>query len=141
MRNFIAFLAVVATLFCSSTTAFAATDEEVLLSYVNGARKEAGLSALSMDDELTRAAMVRATECAASFSHTRPDGSEFATVSRKANGENLSQANSYNSLEEVFNAWMASPSHKANILYDTSTITGFGIYKSGDVYYIAEEFD
>ena len=134
-------LAIIALSLGCSQPASAASDEEVLLSYVNSARTEAGLNTLSLDKELARAASIRAKECEASFSHTRPDGTAFYTVSKATNGENLSVAYSYNTLEEVFDAWMASPTHKANILYSTSTKTGFGIFKSGDMYYVAEEFD
>ncbi|MCR5670138.1 MAG: CAP domain-containing protein [Butyrivibrio sp.] len=121
--------------------ASAATDEDILLGYINGAREQAGLTALTVDAELTKAAQVRAQESRMKFSHTRPDGAPFYSVSVAVNAENLAAAHSYNTLEEVFSVWMSSPSHKANILYPSSTKTGFGIYKADDMYYVAEEFD
>ncbi|MBP3781708.1 MAG: CAP domain-containing protein [Butyrivibrio sp.] len=141
MRKFFSILAIIFMFNMLSVSASAATEEETLLALINSARAENGLGALSLDKELTRAASIRATECAVLFSHTRPDGTDFYTVSSAAYGENLSKANSYNTLEEVFAAWMASPSHRANILYGASTKTGFGIFKSGDVYYVTEEFN
>ena len=119
----------------------ASSREDVLLGYVNEARIKEGLQPLSLDATLTDAALIRAKECDTSFSHTRPDGSAFYTVSPCVYGENLAKANEYNTLLEVFEQWMASPSHRANILYRTSTKTGFGIYEADGVYYVVEEFD
>ena len=144
MKRVIVVMTTIATIIAFLTGGFtskAATEEDVLLAYVNQARTENGLKPLKLDKELTRAANIRAAECADVFSHTRPDGTEYFTVSKMVNGENLSKAKSYNTLEEVFEAWMLSPSHKGNILFETSTKTGFGIYKSGDIYYVTEEFN
>ena len=118
------------------------TEEQTLLVLINKERAANGLAPLAENAELSRAAQVRAAECSEKFSHTRPDGTEYYTVSNEVYGENLAMCEPNCTLEKAVLAWMLSPSHKANILYATSTETGFGIYKtpSGN-YYIAEEFN
>lgn len=81
---------------------------------VNEARARYGLPALKEDAHLTQAASVRAMEIARSFSHTRPDGSSWSTVSDRAFGENI--AKGHNSADRVMAAWMSSEGHRANIL-------------------------
>ena len=55
----------------------------------NMEREQRGLPALRVDAELERAAAVRARELVGSFSHTRPDGSDWSTVSASVSGENI----------------------------------------------------
>lgn len=118
------------------------TNEADLVSKINTARTDAGLETLAVDAELTKAAQIRAKEAAESFSHTRPDGSAFYTVSDKTNGENLAKGESYNTTEEYMTMWMNSKTHRDNILYQTSTKTGIGIYEAPDgSIFIAEEFN
>lgn len=81
---------------------------------VNEERAKYGLSALKEDAQLTEAACVRAREIAESFSHTRPDGSSWSTVSSKASGENIAKGHS--SVDRVMAAWMSSEGHRENIL-------------------------
>lgn len=47
---------------------------------VNKERSKAGLNALSIDENIETAAMVRSREIEKSFSHTRPNGSSFSTA-------------------------------------------------------------
>ena len=59
---------------------------------VNAKRQEAGLSALTWNSGLEQASSVRAVEASQSFSHTRPDGSDWWTVnSNLMYGENLAK--------------------------------------------------
>lgn len=81
---------------------------------VNAERKKAGLSALRVDAELTRAAAVRCAEIAQKFSHTRPDGTAWSTVSARCFGENI--ARGQRTADKVMAAWMSSSGHRANIL-------------------------
>jgi len=125
-----------------SITSNAQSDEEYLLSLVNAARVENGLNTLSLDAELTKAADVRAEEASVKYSHIRPDGTDYYTVSDAVYGENLAKASSYNTLDEVYQIWMDSTEHRENILYSGSTKTGFSICKTADgSYYVAEEFN
>ena len=89
--------------------------EDQTIALVNKERSAAGLSALDVNQGLEQCAEVRAVECATSYSHTRPDGSDWWTVnSDLMYGENL--ASNYTSAQAVVNAWMASPAHKVNIM-------------------------
>ena len=84
---------------------------------VNAERAKYGLSSLTVSDELTRAACVRASEIVRQFSHTRPDGSSCFTVSGAAYGENIAKGQS--SADRVMAAWMSSEGHRANILRES----------------------
>ncbi len=85
----------------------------------NEARKNAGLNTLSYKSSLDAGAIQRATEIITHFSHTRPDGSRFFTVfgpdfRYRSVGENL--ARGFRNPQSVFDAWMNSDGHRANIL-------------------------
>ncbi len=115
-------------------------EKDQTIALVNKERSAAGLSALDVNQGLEQCAEVRAVECATSYSHTRPDGSDWWTVnSDLMYGENL--ASNYTSAQAVVNAWMASPAHKANIMNSGYSTIGLATYttESGDVYW-AEEF-
>lgn len=81
---------------------------------VNAERAKYGLSSLRVDAELVRAAEVRAREIVQSFSHTRPDGRAWSTVSASAYGENI--ARGQKTADKVMAAWLTSEGHRANIL-------------------------
>ena len=81
---------------------------------VNAERGKAGLGALRVDAELTRAAQVRAGEITQTFSHTRPDGTPWSTVSASAYGENIAMGQ--RTADKVMAAWMSSQGHRENIL-------------------------
>ena len=110
------------------------------LALVNVQRANAGLAALQWSDGLAEAAMVRAQEIVGTFSHTRPNGSDWWTVNSNLQyGENLAKL--YGSADSVVAAWMASPTHKANILDSGYKTCGISIYKTGDgQWYWAQEF-
>lgn len=89
---------------------------------VNAKRQEAGLGALTWNTGLEQASAVRAVEASQSFSHTRPDGSDWWTVnSNLMYGENL--AKGYASADAAVTAWLNSPTHKANIM-DVEFVSG-----------------
>ncbi len=109
------------------------------LDLTNNQRTAAGLSVLTWSQGLADAAYVRATEITTTFSHTRPNGSDWWTVnSSLMYGENLAKL--YNSPEDMVSAWMASPSHKANIMDGGYVTCGIAIYKNGENWYSAQEF-
>ncbi len=107
---------------------------EQVVEIVNAERAKAGLGALTLDKSIEAAALVRAREIEISFSHTRPDGRSFSTVlndngiSFSGAGENIAWGQK--SPEEVVNAWMNSPSHRANILNSRFTKIGVGYYQN-----------
>ena len=107
---------------------------------VNAKRQEAGLGALTWNSGLEQASAVRAVEASQSFSHTRPDGSDWWTVnSNLMYGENL--AKGYASADEAVTAWMNSPTHKANIMDTEFTSGAIAIHiGSNGQWFWAQEF-
>ena len=106
---------------------------------VNEERAEAGLDPLEWDSNLETVANVRASEISHSFSHTRPNGRQWYTVNSKIQGgENL--AYGFNTAEEVVEAWMNSPTHRDNILYDEFTKVAISIYEDNGTCYWSQEY-
>ncbi len=106
------------------------TFEEQVVALVNAERAKEGLSPLTMDSKLQSAARVRAKEIQTSFSHTRPDGTSFATVLKENDiayrnaGENIAWGQQ--TPEEVVIAWMNSAGHRANIMSTNFSKIGVG---------------
>lgn len=115
-----------------------------VVTLVNAERAKYGLSALTYDGVLSRAANTRAVETKTYFSHTRPDGSSCFTAldevgySYRTAGENI--AYGQKTAAEVMNAWMNSEGHRANILGQNYTHIGVGVYESGGVIYWSQFF-
>lgn len=109
-----------------------------VLSLVNEERASRGLGAVRMDAELTRAACVRAGEIVQSFSHTRPDGTSWSTVSGSAYGENI--ARGQQTAEKVMAAWMTSTGHRENILRASYGSIGVCAYSYNGVMYWVQLF-
>ena len=84
-------LALVLVLLLTVGAAQAATlvtsNAQSVVSQVNRERAARGLRALRVDPALTAAAQIRAREIVEKFSHTRPDGTKWSTVSSVAYGE------------------------------------------------------
>lgn len=103
---------------------------------VNAERVKEGLAPLTINTKVQAAAQVRARECEQSFSHTRPNGSSFATalkeqnVSYRSAGENIAWGQ--RSPEEVMKGWMNSPGHRANIMNPNFTTIGVGYYQNAN---------
>lgn len=101
---------------------------------VNAERAKAGLAPLTINTKVQAAAMVRAKECEQSFSHTRPNGTSFATalkeqgVSYRSAGENIAWGQK--TPAEVVTAWMNSAGHRANIMNASFTTIGVGYYEN-----------
>ncbi len=101
-----------------------------IASMVNNARAGAGLMPLRVDPALNTAAQIRAAECVGCFSHTRPDGSNCKTVLAQVGvnagytGENV--ASGYSDARSVFDGWMNSEGHRANIMNPRFTRIGVG---------------
>ena len=87
---------------------------------VNAERAKEGLSPLTIDPKVEKAATVRANEIQSNFDHTRPNGSSFSTalteqgVNYRGAGENIAWGQ--RTPQEVVTAWMNSPGHRANIM-------------------------
>ena len=105
---------------------------------VNEERAKNGMSPLRTDAELTRAACVRAGEIVELFSHSRPDGSSWSTVSAAARGENIAKGQS--SADRVMAAWMSSEGHRANILRESFGSIGVCALRVNGVMYWVQLF-
>ena len=121
-----------------------ASCEDDVVQYMNAARLQAGLDEVSLDSSLTELAMIRAKECSVSFSHIRPDGEAWSSVSVITNGENLARARNeeQSKPENVVLAWLLSPSHKVNVMRQSCTGVGVAYYRAEDgITYIVCEFN
>jgi uncharacterized protein YkwD len=115
------------------------TQEVGALNAINAVRVQNGLQPLTLSTALVADAKIRAAECAVQFSHTRPDGSSWYTLdSANMYGENL--AANYANAEDVVSAWMASPTHRANLLCADFTTCEMEEYKVGGRTFWAAEF-
>jgi len=100
-----------------------------MITLINQARKENGLGELKLNNSLESTAMIRSKEIVTLFSHTRPDQTSCftaITISYRTVGENIAAGQF--TIEEVFNAWMNSEGHRANILSDKFTDIGISLY-------------
>jgi len=105
----------------------------------NALRQEQGLKTLDWDDSLELSAAVRASEIVGTFSHTRPNGNPWWTVNSDLMwGENL--AKGFASTEATVDAWMNSPSHKANVMDGGFNTMSIAVYRINNVLYFAQEF-
>ena len=105
----------------------------------NALRKESGIAALTTSDKLMQAAQVRADEMAANtvYSHTRPDGRNFNTVTDcPYMAENIHRiATRYLSqydvslAEAAVDGWANSETHLRNIRNERLNAIGVGIAK------------
>lgn len=92
-----------------------------LIEMTNFHRKEIGLNPLTPNIRLNQAAVNKARDILSKqyFSHTSEDGKKFSQWIKDVNydyfyvGENL--AIDFENNQEVFDAWLASPDHRANI--------------------------
>ena len=110
-----------------------------IIDRTNALRKETGIAALTTNDKLMQAAQVRADEMAANtvYSHTRPDGRNFNTVTDcPYMAENIHRiATRYLSQHDVslaeaaVDGWANSETHLRNIRNERLNAIGVGIAK------------
>lgn len=105
---------------------------------VNQERAKVGVSPVTMDAELTEAAMQRAAECSLYFSHTRPNGTLCFTISSRMHGENIAAGSS--TPAGVMNQWINSAGHYANIIDRDWDSIGIGCFRVGAVTYWVQAF-
>ncbi len=122
----------------------------VLVDLTNKQRTAENLGALSQNEVLQAAAQAKANDMAAKsyFAHVSPDGVtpwywiEAAGYSYSYAGENL--AVNFSDSSDVVNAWMASPSHRANIekpnYTDIGIATATGVYKGREAIFVVQMF-
>lgn len=106
---------------------------------VNAERAARGLPAYTWDATLELCAQIRATEISSSFSHTRPNNTDFYTVnSDLMYAENL--AKGYADAASLVAGWMNSPTHAANILDGELATCSIAVYEVNGKLYFAQEF-
>ena len=110
-----------------------------VLELVNAEREKAGLKPLTLDSQLQEAAMTRAAEAVVYFAHTRPDGSGCWTAGPASMaGENLAVAQT--NPQQVVDAWMNSPSHRANMLHKDYSSIGIGCINYDGIWFWSQAF-
>lgn len=112
----------------------------------NADRARAGLAPLKMDDGLVRAARAHAAEMASQHQLSHQFSGELALPQRiSANsalhleraGENVALATT---ADDAHQALMSSPPHRDNLLNASFNVAGFGVFRSGNRIYVAQDF-
>lgn len=106
---------------------------EQLLSGTNAQRSSAGLPPLTLNSQLSAAAAAKATDMFAKnyWAHNSPSGAtpwDFIVGSGyhyTVAGENL--AKNFSTSQAVVDAWMASPTHRANVVKPNYKEVGFAV--------------
>lgn len=123
-----------------------AYSEQSFLTLINDARIEYGLTPLSLDSRLSQAAYAKALDMvkAGYWDHFRPSDSkapwtfiEESGYSYQSAGENL--ARGYETPQGITRAWMASPSHRANVLgtdYKNMGLACVRVYRANGTSYL-----
>lgn len=121
-----------------------------LVSMTNSARAREGMGALTVNSELTSAAYNKAQDMLENqyFAHTSPQGKTPWDFIKSAGydyvyaGENL--AIGYTDAGELFSAWLASATHRENILNPNFREIGIavvsGSYEGQETIFVAQEF-
>src|SRR5690625_3861386 len=112
--------------------------EQQVFELTNQERLKNGLNALQVDYELSRVAQEKSRDMQINryFDHNSPTyGSPFDMmraygINYRSAGENI--ARGQRTPEEVVNAWMNSPGHRANILNSSFTHIGVGYVEKGN---------
>lgn len=126
--------------------------EELVLKEVNKLRQENNVKPLTLNENLSKAATIRAYETGQRFSHTRPDGSSFMHVFADYNiqynyrriGENLAFGPEHKYLEDTaygtFMMWSMSQGHRDNMLNPNFEEIGIGYYDINRRVYASQIF-
>jgi hypothetical protein len=134
----------------TSQTFLAAVVPAEIIALTNSERAQNNVGALSEDALLDKAAQAKADDMAQNgyFSHVGPDGKTpwqwitEAGYQYQYAGENL--AVRFIDSSDVVNAWMASPSHRANIVKPVYTSIGVGVaqgmYEGQSATYVVQYF-
>lgn len=113
----------------STTTPALASPSGDLVSYTNSARADRGLRQLAVSSDLARLAQQHAEWMAAHQTLAHTSNLEGKVCCWKSVGENVGFGSS---ARQVFDAFMGSSSHRANILSSRYTQIGVGAARSSD---------
>lgn len=118
-----------------------------VLGYINDYRAENGLSPLTFDETLLKAAQIRAAELTKNYSHDRPNGTSCFTVlddvafSYGTAGENIAWTEgSLSTPATVSKSWINSAPHRKNILNSDFEVTGIATVRVGNITYWVQLF-
>ena len=120
--------------------------ERQLLEMANAERAHAGLAPLKMDDGLVRAARAHAAEMASQNQLSHQFSGEpslpqrlaaSSTLRLEREGENVAMAGN---ADQAHQALMSSPPHRDNLLSPNFNVAGFGVFRSGHMLYVAQDF-
>ena len=140
----------ITVLFFPARATYADYSAGTLVNLTNSARAQNGLGALSSNAQLTSAAYAKAQDMLDNdyFAHTSPAGKtpwDFILGSGYAYifaGENL--AIGYTDSDELFQAWMASATHRENILNSSFREIGMAVlsgeFEGAETIVVVQEF-
>lgn len=134
----------------NTTGNMAAVLQAVLADLTNDKRQTQNLPTLTVSPILNEAAQMKANDMATNsyFAHTSPDGKtpwywlEQVGYQYQYAGENL--AINFSDSKDVASAWMASPTHKANIVKENYTEIGTGVatgvYQGKETVFVVQNY-
>ena len=132
----------------AGTTNNVSTIQSIIMRLTNEQRAAYGLAPLSYDYGLQSAADTRAAEQPLSFSHTRPNGTDWSTAypanAYYFSGENLASCDGILTDESFASScvkwWMESEGHRDNILNPNYTVMAVGVAITANAMYAVQEF-
>jgi uncharacterized protein YkwD len=123
--------------------------EAASFNLINEDRIKAGLPALVWDPQIAAVARAHSADMRNRnfYSHTNPDGQDFAARLRSAGlsfrtaGENLARTTNVSNPATSANAeFLQSEGHRKNLLNPSFTRVGVGVSRSGNTYWITQNF-
>ncbi len=125
---------------------FDAKAEHILLELANQSRTQAGLSSLTLDSGLSRAARLHAEAMVAAQRLSHQFESEASLPQRLADATHIQLDQEGENVAFDFNAedghehLMQSPPHRANLLNPAYNVIGVGVARGPDGIYIVQDF-
>jgi len=146
----VVFMASPMPIFYSYSELLSAVVASILVDKTNDTRLALGQNTLQTNPILVEAAQLKADDMASKgyFAHNSPDGKtpwywlNLADYKYKNAGENL--AVNFTESSGVFNGWMNSPTHRANIIRsgfsEIGIATSTGMYKGREAIFVVQFF-
>jgi uncharacterized protein YkwD len=128
---------------CDVSDLSVSSEELAFLSLINAYRAANGAGPLTISENLNRAASYHAVDMASNnrFSHTDSSGRSSSTrmfqcnVASGGTGENIAAGTSWDTAQEVFDAWKNSSGHNTNMLRSTYKQIGIARHYDSDSRY------
>jgi len=127
---------------CTVSDSSLETEEQAFLTLINNYRAQNNVGALGASTNLNRASDWLSEDMSAKayFSHTDSLGRDPSTRAVDCGypsgaGENIAAGTAWDTAQEAFNAWKASPGHNGNMLNSSYTQIGIArFYRAGSPY-------